>query len=47
VRGVSGGYNRGVDPEYRKMMMWVGIALVVSVLASVIIVELTIRHFAQ
>jgi hypothetical protein len=36
-----------MDREYRKMMIWVAIALVVAVFASVIVVELTLRHFAQ
>jgi hypothetical protein len=34
-----------VEPEYRKMMIWVLIALVAAVLASLIVVELTVRHY--
>jgi hypothetical protein len=34
-----------MDPEYKKMMTWVLIALAVSVLAAVAIVELVVRHF--
>jgi uncharacterized membrane protein len=40
-------YNHKVaaDPEYRKMMTWVAIALVVSVIAALVIVELVIRKY--
>ncbi len=34
-----------MDSEYKKMMMWVLIALATSVLAAVVIVELVVRHF--
>jgi ABC-type Mn2+/Zn2+ transport system permease subunit len=35
-----------MDAEYKQMMTWVVIALVVSVLAAVIIVELVVRRWA-
>ena len=34
-----------MDPEYRKMMTWVAITLVASVVAALIIVTLVVRHF--
>ncbi len=34
-----------MDDEYRKMMTWVGIALVASVIAALVIVELVIRRY--
>ena len=34
-----------MDPEYRKMMTWVAIAFVASVIAALIIVTLVIRHY--
>jgi len=33
------------DPEYKKMMLWVGIALVVTVIAALIIVEVVISRY--
>lgn len=35
-----------MDREYRKMMLWVGAALVASVAAAFLIVEIVIRYFA-
>jgi hypothetical protein len=35
-----------MDREYRKMMVWVTAALIASVVAAVIIVEIVIRYFA-
>jgi hypothetical protein len=35
-----------MDPEYKKMMTWLLVALVASLLISVIVVEWTIRHYA-
>jgi hypothetical protein len=34
-----------MDSEYRKMMTWVAVALVASVIAAVVIVTLVIRHY--
>ena len=34
-----------MDDEYRKMMTWVGIALVASVVMALIIVTLVVRHY--
>ena len=34
-----------MDREYRKMMTWVAIALVLSVVAAIVIVELVIRRY--
>ncbi len=34
-----------VDPEYRKMMTWVGIALVASLIAAIVMVEVVIRLY--
>jgi hypothetical protein len=36
-----------MDPQYRRMMLWVLVALIASLLAAVIIVEWTMRRFAQ
>jgi hypothetical protein len=35
-----------MDPEYRKMMLWLGAAFVASVTAALIIVEIVVRYFA-
>jgi hypothetical protein len=35
-----------VDAEYRKMMTWVAIALVASVIAALAIVTLVVRYYA-
>jgi hypothetical protein len=34
-----------VDDDYRKMMTWVAIALVASVIAALVIVTLVVRHY--
>ena len=34
-----------MDPEYKKMMTWVAIALVVSVVAALVIVEIVMRKY--
>ncbi len=34
-----------MDPEYKKMMTWVAIALAGSVIAALVIVELVIRRY--
>jgi hypothetical protein len=36
-----------MDPQYRKMMLWVLVALIASLVAAGLIVEWTIRHFAR
>jgi hypothetical protein len=36
-----------VDPEYKRMMTWVLIVLVGSVMAAIAIVELVLRHFGE
>jgi uncharacterized membrane protein len=35
------------DDDYKKMMTWVGIALVVSVVAAFVIVYFVMRAYAQ
>lgn len=37
----------GTDDDYRRMMTWVVIALVASVIAALIIVHIVMRAFAQ
>jgi hypothetical protein len=34
-----------MDPQYKKMMTWVAIALVASVIAALVIVEMVIRTY--
>jgi hypothetical protein len=34
-----------MDAEYKKMMTWVAIALAVSVIAALVIVEIVIRKY--
>jgi hypothetical protein len=34
-----------MDPQYRKMMLWVAAALLATLVAAVLIVEWTIRSF--
>lgn len=34
-----------MDPYYKKMMIWLGIALAVSVIAALVIVEIVIRKY--
>jgi len=36
-----------VDPYYRKIMLWVAIVLVAVLIAAFLIVEWTMRSFAQ
>jgi hypothetical protein len=36
-----------MDPDYKKMMTWVLIVLVGSVLAAIVIVECVIRYFGE
>lgn len=36
---------RDVDSEYRKMMTWVAIAFVLSVIAAIIMVEFVMRRY--
>jgi hypothetical protein len=36
-----------MDAEYKKMMTWVLIVLVGSVVAAIAIVELVVRHFGE
>ena len=36
-----------MESEYRKMMTWVAIAFVVSVVAALIVVEVVIRRYGQ
>jgi hypothetical protein len=37
----------GTDEYYRQMMLWVAIALVVSVVAALVIVYFVVRAFAE
>jgi len=34
-----------MDDDYKKMMTWVGIALVAAIVAALVIVELVIRKY--
>jgi hypothetical protein len=34
-----------MDPEYRKMMTWVAIAFVLSLIAAIIMVEFVMRRY--
>lgn len=36
-----------MDPYYKKMMIWLGVAFVATVAAAFVIVELVIRHYAE
>jgi len=36
-----------MDPEYRKMMLWLTAAFVASVTAAFIIVEIVMRYFGE
>jgi len=36
-----------VDPDYRRMMTWVAIALVVSIAAALVIVHFVMQAYAQ
>ena len=35
-----------VDRDYKKMMVWLAVAFVGTIVAALIIVELMIRHYA-
>ena len=37
----------GMDPEYKKMMLWLAAALIGSVAAAFVIVELVMRTYGQ
>ena len=34
-----------MDPYYKKMMIWLGIALAASIIAALVIVEIVIRKY--
>ena len=36
-----------MDPEYRKMMLWLTAALIASVTAAFIIVEIVMRYYGE
>ena len=36
-----------MDPYYKKMMIWLGVAFVATIAAAIVIVELVIRHYAE
>jgi hypothetical protein len=36
-----------VDPQYRKMMLWVLAAFITAIVAGILIVEWTMRRFAE
>jgi hypothetical protein len=36
-----------VDPYYKKMMIWLGVALVASIVAAIVIVEMVIRKYGS
>jgi hypothetical protein len=35
-----------MDPEYKKMMLWLTAAFIASVAAAIIIVEIVMRYYA-
>jgi hypothetical protein len=37
----------GMDPYYRKMMLWLAAAFVASVAAAIVIVEIVMRRYAE
>lgn len=39
--------NGKTDPYYKKMMFWLGAALIASLIAAVIIVEIVIRKYGS
>jgi flagellar basal body-associated protein FliL len=39
--------SSAADPGLRKMLMWVAITLVLTVALAAVVVELTLRWFAQ
>jgi hypothetical protein len=36
-----------MDPQYRKMMLWLAAAFIASVVAALIVVEIVIRYYAE
>ena len=36
-----------MDPQYRKMMLWLAAAFIASVAAAFIIVEIVMRYYAE
>ena len=34
-----------MDPYYKKMMIWLGVAFVASIVAAIIIVEMVMRRY--
>ena len=36
-----------MDPQYKKMMLWLAAAFIASVAAAFIIVEIVMRYFAE
>jgi len=34
-----------MDPYYKKMMIWLGVAFVASIVAAIIIVEIIVRRY--
>ena len=36
-----------MDPEYKKMMLWLAAAFIASVVAAFIIAEIVTRYFAE
>jgi hypothetical protein len=34
-----------IDRYYRKMMLWLAAAFIVSIIAAIVIVELVLRHY--
>jgi hypothetical protein len=36
-----------MDPYYKKMMIWLGVALIASLVAALVIVELVVRRYGS
>jgi hypothetical protein len=36
-----------MDPEYKKMMLWLAIAFAASVIAALVIVEIVVRRYGS
>ena len=36
-----------MDPEYKKMMLWLAAAFIASVAAAIVIVEIVMRYYAE
>jgi hypothetical protein len=36
-----------MDPQYKKMMLWLAAAFIASVVAAFIIVEIVMRYYAE